>query len=93
MTENVHECLTKITEGLGPDVVIEAVGSPATYVMAVNEVGFTGRVVCIGYAKSEVSFQTKYFVQKNLISADHVMHCPQISEQLSATWNKVLAQK
>ena len=34
--------------------------------MAVNEVGFTGRVVCIGYAKSEVSFQTKYFVQKEL---------------------------
>ena len=66
MTENVHECLTKITEGLGPDVVIEAVGSPAAYVMAVNEVGFTGRVVCIGYAKSEVSFQTKYFVQKEL---------------------------
>lgn len=25
-----------------------------------------GRVVCIGYAKSEVSFQTKYFVQKEL---------------------------
>ena len=66
MTENVHERLTKITEGFGPDVVIEAVGSPATYVMAVNEVGFTGRVVCIGYAKSEVSFQTKYFVQKEL---------------------------
>ena len=42
MTENVHECLTKITEGLGPDVVIEAVGSPATYVMAVNEVGLPG---------------------------------------------------
>ena len=34
--------------------------------MAVNEVAFTGRVVCIGYAKSEVSFQTKYFVQKEL---------------------------
>ena len=34
--------------------------------MAVNEVRFTGRVVCIGYAKSEVSFQTKYFVQKEL---------------------------
>ena len=33
MTENVHERLTKITEGFGPDVVIEAVGSPATYVM------------------------------------------------------------
>lgn len=34
--------------------------------MAVNEVAFTGRVVCIGYAKSEVTFQTKYFVQKEL---------------------------
>ena len=46
--------------------MIEAVGSPITYVMAVDEVGFTGRVVCIGYAKSEVAFQTKYFVQKEL---------------------------
>ena len=65
-TENIHERLLEITEGLGPDVVIEAVGSPATYIMAVNEVAFTGRVVCIGYAKSEVTFQTKYFVQKEL---------------------------
>ncbi|WP_321479067.1 zinc-binding alcohol dehydrogenase family protein [uncultured Bacteroides sp.] len=65
-TENVHEALQKITEGFGPDVVIEAVGSPVTYVMAVDEVAFTGRVVCIGYAKSEVAFQTKYFVQKEL---------------------------
>ena len=65
-TENVHERIQEITAGFGADVVIEAVGSPATYVMAVNEVGFTGRVVCIGYAKSEVSFQTKYFVQKEL---------------------------
>ena len=37
-----------------------------TYVMAVDVVSFTGRVVCIGYAKSEVAFQTKYFVQKEL---------------------------
>lgn len=65
-TENVHERLQEITEGNGPDVVIEAVGSPVTYVMAVDEVAFTGRVVCIGYAKSEVAFQTKYFVQKEL---------------------------
>nr|WP_129730401.1 zinc-binding alcohol dehydrogenase family protein [Parabacteroides goldsteinii] len=65
-TENVHERLLGLTDGLGPDVIIEAVGSPATYVMAVNEVAFTGRVVCIGYAKSEVTFQTKLFVQKEL---------------------------
>ena len=45
--------MQEITEGFGADVVIEAVGSPATYVMAVDEVGFTGRVVCIGYAKTK----------------------------------------
>lgn len=66
MTEDVHARIQEITDGLGADVVIEAVGSPATYVMAVNEVGFTGCVTCIGYAKSEVSFQTKLFVQKEL---------------------------
>ncbi len=64
--EDVHARLQALTGGMGPDVVIEAVGSPATYVMAVDEAAFTGRVVCIGYAKSEVSFQTKYFVQKEL---------------------------
>ena len=54
------------TDGMGADVVIEAVGSPITYVSAIDAVSFTGRVVCIGYAKSDVSFQTKYFVQKEL---------------------------
>lgn len=65
-TEDVHGRLAEITEGFGPDVVIEAVGSVPTYQMAINEVGFTGRVTCIGYAKSEVCLQTKYFVQKEL---------------------------
>ena len=66
LTEDVHARLQELTGGFGPDVVIEAVGSVPTYQMAVNEVAFTGRTVCIGYAKTEVSFQTKYFVQKEL---------------------------
>jgi threonine dehydrogenase-like Zn-dependent dehydrogenase len=65
-TENVHERLQDITGNQGPDVIIEAVGAPPTYQMAVNEVAFTGRVVCIGYAKTEIAFETKYFVQKEL---------------------------
>ena len=65
-TEKVAERICQLTGGLGADVVIEAVGSPATYVMAVDVVSFTGRVICIGYAKSEVAFQTKLFVQKEL---------------------------
>jgi len=65
-TEDVHQRLLEMTGGFGPDVVIEAVGSTPTYQMAVDEVAFTGRVVCIGYAKADVAFQTKYFVQKEL---------------------------
>ena len=65
-TEDIHARLLEMTSGFGPDVVIEAVGSAPTYQTAVDEVAFTGRVICIGYAKTEVSFQTKYFVQKEL---------------------------
>lgn len=64
--ENTVQRIREITDGYMADVVIEAVGSPATYVTAIDIVSFTGRVVYIGYAKSEVSFQTKYFVQKEL---------------------------
>ncbi|MDR0724656.1 MAG: zinc-binding alcohol dehydrogenase family protein [Prevotellaceae bacterium] len=65
-TEDVHERLQEITGNQGPDVIVEAVGAPSTYQMAVNEVAFTGRVACIGYAKTEIAFETKYFVQKEL---------------------------
>ncbi len=63
---DLHAELMKITRGEGPDVAIEAVGNPATYQAVVNEVAFSGRVVCIGYAKEDVSFATKLFVQKEL---------------------------
>lgn len=64
--ENLHEALATLTNGDGPDVIIEAVGSPATYRAAVEEVAFTGRVVCIGYAKLPVEFNTSLFVQKEI---------------------------
>lgn len=58
--------LAQVTGGDGPDVVVEAVGSPATYRLAVDSVAFTGRVVCIGYSKADVTFETRLFVQKEL---------------------------
>jgi 2-desacetyl-2-hydroxyethyl bacteriochlorophyllide A dehydrogenase len=64
--ERVHERLLEITEGRGPDVVIEAIGTPATFRAAVEEVAFTGRVVYIGYAKEPVMYETRMFVQKEL---------------------------
>ena len=49
-----------------PDVVIEAVGSPATYRLAIERVDFCGRVVCIGYAKGDVELPTGLIVKKEL---------------------------
>lgn len=66
-TVNTLRSSSLLVEACGaPSVVIEAVGSVPTYQMAIDVVDFTGRVVCIGYAKTEVSFQTKFFVQKEL---------------------------
>lgn len=67
-TSNVdlHDALLNITNGDGPDVIIEAVGNAITYRTAVDEVAYTGRVVCIGYAKSPVEFNTGIFVRKEI---------------------------
>jgi threonine dehydrogenase-like Zn-dependent dehydrogenase len=62
----LHHQLLELTEGRGPDVIIEAVGLPQTFRAAVEEVAFTGRVVYIGYAKEPVAYETKLFVQKEL---------------------------
>ena len=65
-TDDVHARLQELTAGAGPDVVIEAVGAAVTYATAVCEVAFTGRIVCIGYAPTDVTLPTKFFVQKEL---------------------------
>ena len=64
--ENLSKTLRDLTGGLGPDVIVEAVGTPATFQAAVEEVAYTGRVVYIGYAKEPVSYETRLFVQKEL---------------------------
>ena len=64
--ESLHQRLLELTDGLGPDVTIEAIGLPQTFRAAVEEVAFTGRVVYIGYAKEPVAYETRLFVQKEL---------------------------
>lgn len=65
-SESLHERLMELTQGHGPEVIIEAVGLPATFRAAVDEACFAGRVVYIGYAKAPVEYETKAFVQKEL---------------------------
>jgi threonine dehydrogenase-like Zn-dependent dehydrogenase len=64
--ESLHARLLELTAGRGPDVAIEAIGSPQTFRAAVEEVAFTGRVVYIGYSKEPVTYETRLFVQKEL---------------------------
>ncbi len=63
--EDLSKRIKEIVPG-GPSVIIEAAGNPKTYLATTEEVAFTGRVVCIGYAKENVSFATKLFVQKEM---------------------------
>ena len=53
--EDLHVRLSKLTDGRGPDCIIEAIGLPQTFRASVEEVAFTGRVVYIGYAKEPVA--------------------------------------
>lgn len=64
-TDEVAAEVARLTDG-GPDVVIEAIGTPETFRSAVELVAFTGRVVYIGYAKEAVAYDTRLFVQKEL---------------------------
>jgi threonine dehydrogenase-like Zn-dependent dehydrogenase len=64
--EDVAARLGEFTNDYGADVVIEAVGSPATFVQAVELACFSGRVVYIGYCKAPVSYDTKFFNLKEL---------------------------
>jgi threonine dehydrogenase-like Zn-dependent dehydrogenase len=64
--EDLHLRLSKLTDGRGPDCIIEAIGLAHTFRASVEEVAFTGRVVYIGYAREPVAYETSLFVQKEL---------------------------
>ena len=74
---DVSQAITGLTDGLKADVVIEAVGSPVTQRQAIDSVGFTGRVVFIGYAKDDTTFTTRLFVQKELDVFGSRNACPE----------------
>ncbi len=63
---SVHDELRALTGGHGPDVFIEAVGLADTFRMAIDEVAYTGRVVYVGYAKEPVTYETRFFLLKEL---------------------------
>lgn len=65
-TQNVLDVVKELTHGEGVNIAIEAIGLPQTYRLAIDAAAFAGRVVYIGYAKEEISFNTADFVRKEL---------------------------
>lgn len=63
---DLHDMLASMTHGRGPDIVIEAVGSRDTFLAAVDEVSYAGRVVYVGYSNVPVTYDTKQFLLKEL---------------------------
>jgi threonine dehydrogenase-like Zn-dependent dehydrogenase len=64
--QDLLEEVTRLTGGEGVSVAIEVVGLPHTFRQAVEAVCYAGRVVYVGYAKSEVCYDTTNFVRKEL---------------------------
>ena len=66
VTNNLATEIARLTADLGPDLVVEAVGLPETFRAAVDLASYAGRVVYVGYAKTEVSYNTALFNLKEL---------------------------
>jgi 2-desacetyl-2-hydroxyethyl bacteriochlorophyllide A dehydrogenase len=66
MKQDVLAEIHKLTNNEGVNVAIEAVGLPDTFRLAIEVACFAGRIVYIGYAKKEVTYDTTDFVRKEL---------------------------
>lgn len=64
--EDAEAVIRSLTRGEGVSVVIEAAGNEKTQRLALSAVAFAGRVAMIGYAKGEVTLDTRLIVKKEL---------------------------
>ena len=60
------ERVLALTSGDGPSVVIEAVGSPATYRLALEAVASCGRIACLGWVRGDVALEARHLVAKEV---------------------------
>lgn len=62
----VADAVRGMTDGDGPSVVIEAVGSSATYRLALELVAPCGRIGCLGWVKGDVPLEGRLIVLKEV---------------------------
>jgi L-galactonate 5-dehydrogenase len=66
LTEDAKSKIWELTQNEGVNVAIEAAGSEATQRLAIESAAFAGRIAMIGYAKAEVTLDTRLVVKKEL---------------------------
>lgn len=68
--------IAELTGNRGVTVAIEAAGNPVSFRQAVELVCYAGRVVYIGYTKTEVEFESKLVVRKelNIMGSRNALH-------------------
>ena len=64
--DDLPAALERLTQRMGPDLIVEAAGLPATFRAAIDLAPFAGRVTYVGYAKEEVAYDTTLFNLKEL---------------------------
>jgi L-galactonate 5-dehydrogenase len=64
--EDARIAVMRITKNEGVSVAVEAAGTPVTFNLALDLVAFAGRIVSIGYSKSETGIKTQLIVSKEL---------------------------
>jgi threonine dehydrogenase-like Zn-dependent dehydrogenase len=65
-SQDVDGQVRGLTGGEGPSVVIEAVGTPATYRQALELVAPCGRIGCLGWVKGDVPLEARLIVLKEV---------------------------
>lgn len=64
--DNLVKKVNELTQDVGVNVVIEAVGSPETFTKSIDIAAYCARVIYVGYSKKPVTYDTKYFNLKEL---------------------------
>lgn len=63
---DVAAIVRELSGGEGPSVVIEAVGTPATYRQALELVASCGRITCLGWVSGDVPLEARLIVSKEV---------------------------
>jgi len=80
--EDLNAYVDKLTDDAGMDIVFDAVGSESTVNLGVNIVRLGGKVVWVGLAQPQISFEYKHAVVKEIAFQGVYLYVTEMEEGL-----------